>query len=86
MRSPLLMTLAAVLLLGGCAAQNPHCEDIDKVIAQRKACDALMKRIKQTKQVAVRTTLQEQYEKQCVELRFYRDSFEDEMNVCSSQE
>lgn len=86
MRSPHLITLAATLLLSGCMAQNPHCEDIEKVIAQRKACDALMKRIKQTKQVAVRTTLQEQYEKQCVELRFYRDSFENDMSVCSSQE
>lgn len=80
-----LSTLLSALLLVGCASQNPRCEDIEKVVAQRKACDALMHRIKQTKPIAVRTTLEEQYETQCVELRFYRDSFDDDMNVCSSQ-
>jgi len=76
--------IITALLTTGCAMQNDSCEEIEKIVAQRKACDALMQRIKQTKRIAVRTTLEEQYEKQCVELRFYRDNFEDDSLVCSS--
>ena len=76
--------LLASLSLISCSHSVPSCEEVSEINAQRRECDDLEKRIKQSDSVVVRTNLQEIYDKQCVDIRFYRDSFADE-RVCSSQ-
>lgn len=79
-----LATLLTCIGLAACSNTQTSCEDIEEIIAQRNECEAMAKRIKQTDSVVVRTNLEEIYEKQCVDIRFYRDSFDDQQ-VCSAK-
>ena len=81
--SPLILA-TALAFLAGCSNTTPSCEDIEDIMAQRHECEEMAKRIKQTTSVVVRSNLQEIYEKQCVDIRFYRDSFDDKQ-VCSAK-
>ncbi len=75
----------AMSLISACTHTTRRCEEIEDVIAQRQECEDLERRIKQTDSVVVRTNLQNVYDEQCVNLRFYRDGFDDDQ-VCSSQQ
>ena len=80
-RSILITTIVGPLLFG-CSTTNESCEDIETIMAQRRECSELRKRIQEADTIVLRTSLQDIYEKQCVSIRFYRDSFGDDQ-VCS---
>ncbi|GGA73951.1 hypothetical protein GCM10011369_14730 [Neiella marina] len=82
MRCLLPLSIICAALLAGCSTTD-SCENIEDINAQRRECDELSKRIRQTESVVVRSNLQEIYEKQCVNIRFYRDGFDDKQ-VCSA--
>ncbi|MBW8192402.1 hypothetical protein K0504_15295 [Neiella marina] len=84
MRCLLPFTLIVAALVTGCSSSNT-CENIEDINAQRRECEELSKRIRQTESVVVRTNLQEIYEKQCVDIRFYRDGFDDS-HICSTRD
>jgi hypothetical protein len=75
--------LVLISLLSGCATDN-GCENIEAVIAQERMCKELHKRImsENTSSLQVRGALQEQYQKECIDFRYYRDSFEGG-NICT---
>lgn len=81
----LLSLLPVSLLLVACGSTTPACEEIEEIMAQRRECEEMAKRIEQASSVIVRTNLQEVYEKQCENIRFYRDNFDDNQ-VCSAKE
>ncbi|MCM2680854.1 hypothetical protein [Echinimonas agarilytica] len=79
------VSLMCFASLTACTTNSTSCEEIENIIAQRHECDELERRIRQSESIVVRSNLEEVYEKQCVEIRFYRDSFNDDQ-VCSKKQ
>jgi len=70
--------------LTACSSLEQPCEDITQIKAQLQACQILQRQINQAKQKPlVRTELERRYQKNCIELRFYRD---DKQNaICANK-
>lgn len=76
-----LLTIATTLLVGACSSQ-PDCERLQDIVDQREHCQELQQQIAEAQQnLQWQGALQDQYRKQCIETRYYRDSF-DKQSVC----
>lgn len=84
MRCLLPFTFIVTALVAGCSSTD-SCENIEDINAQHRECEELSKRIRQTESIVVRTNLEEIYDKQCVNIRYYRDGFDDS-HICSTRE
>lgn len=80
MRQILLFT--AVAAVAGCAGSEKTCESIEEVRAQEQYCLELREKLNSTNRLQVRSVLTEQYQKECIDFRYYRDSFDDN-SICT---
>jgi len=65
------------LALSSCAFNDSVCEDITLASEQVQACDVLQKQIRNTKdKPLIRTELERRYQKNCIDIRYYRDDQE----------
>ncbi len=63
-----------LVLIGGCSSSKNVCEDVTLASEQIKQCQILKRQITQAKGRPVyRTELERRYQKNCIEIRFYRD-------------
>lgn len=80
MRTIFLLPIAISLM--GCAGGNQPCESIEEVQAQERYCEDLRKKLNSTTRLQIRSALNEQYQNECVDFRYYRDSFDDQ-SICT---
>lgn len=91
MYSKLLLGLVIGSLLSGCFAlrnkadEQVQCERISEINQQVKQCEQLQKQINSLKDKPLRRApLEERYQADCVDLRFYRDQHGAE-DACKTQ-
>ncbi len=62
------------LLLASCSSSDNACEDITLASEQIQQCQALHRQITNAKgQPLIRTELERRYQKDCIDIRYYRD-------------
>ena len=68
------LAIIVSLFLSACAASENACEDITMASEQAQQCQALQRQITNAKgKPLIRTELERRYQKDCIEVRFYRD-------------
>jgi len=74
MKKRVLVTATLVTLLAGCSSSDNACEDITMAAEQLQQCQSLHKQITNAKgQPILRTELERRYQKDCIDIRYYRD-------------
>lgn len=74
-----------LLTLSGCATQENACEDITLVSEQVQQCQVLQRQITKAKgKLILRTELERRYQKDCIDVRFYRD--EHQIAICGNKD
>jgi len=74
MKKLFFITPILVALVGGCSSSKNICEDVTLASEQVKQCQVLQRQITQAKDRPVyRTELERRYQKDCIDIRFYRD-------------
>ena len=74
MKYTILSAIATIALLSGCSSQSGTCEDVTLAYEQIQACQALHKKIINTKdKPLIRTELERRYQADCIDIRYYRD-------------
>jgi len=74
MKLLLFIFLASVVVFTGCATQDNACEDITLASEQIQECKTLQRQITNAKdRPIIRTELERQYQKNCIDIRYYRD-------------
>jgi len=72
------------IILAGCAASKNACEDITLASEEARQCQALQRQIDEAKgKPLIRTELERRYQKDCVDVRFYRD--DKQPKICESK-
>lgn len=86
--SPLFLAASlCVTGIGGCSlVADDTCETPTEVQAQERECQELRQQIEaNSERLQTRSALEELYQKHCVELRYYRDNFDDSSR-CNQEE
>lgn len=81
------VTIAVFLngLLAACSSNPQTCEDITLATEQIQECKSLQQKINAAKdKPIIRTELERRYQKNCVEMRYYRESQQDA--ICGNKE
>lgn len=81
-----LISACVVLLISGCSFNDDACEDVNEIARQASQCQALQREINSLRgngNVIARSELERRYEKDCIELRFYRD--EKQPAICENK-
>jgi len=73
MNKLLLLVVPVVSMLASCSSVDNACEDVTLASEQIQECQALHKQIINAKSIIVRTELDRRYQKDCSEIRFYRE-------------
>jgi len=74
MKLLLCIILPSVIVITGCASQENACEDITLASEQIQECQSLQRKISNAKdRPIIRTELERQYQKNCIDIRYYRD-------------
>jgi len=74
MKKLVLLTATITLVIAGCATSENTCEDVTLVSEQAQQCQALQRQITNSKdKPLIRTVLERRYQKDCVDIRYYRD-------------
>ncbi len=80
----IIMLSTFTTLLAGCAASKNACEDITLATEEARQCQALQRQIDEAKgKPLIRTELERRYQKDCVDVRFYRD--DKQPKICESK-
>lgn len=75
---------SSMIFLGACANQQSACEDVTLASEQVKQCQLLQRQIVNAKQSPIiRTELERRYQKDCVDVRYYRD--ERQQAICGNK-
>lgn len=83
----LYLSAAAVLLLSACSSSENPCEQVADVAEQVQQCQALQRQISQTKnQPLVLGELENRYQRDCVDFRYYRDEHQSEQCKGTNQQ
>jgi hypothetical protein len=84
MNKSLLLIVPIISLLASCSSIDDACEDITLASEQIQTCHALHKKIINAKgDVIFRTELERRYQKDCIEIRYYRD--EKQAAICGNK-
>ena len=71
--------------LSACATQESACEDVTLASEQIQECQSLQRQIVNAKgRPLIRTELERRYQKDCVEMRYYRD--EHQQAICGNKD
>jgi hypothetical protein len=80
----IVITATCSILLVGCVASKNACEDITLATEEARQCQALQRQINEAQgKPLIRTELERRYQKDCVDVRFYRD--DKQPNICESK-
>jgi len=81
MKSSIYTAIFFTLTVSSCAFYDNRCEDITLASEQVQACQSLQKQITNAKgKPLIRTELERRYQKDCIDVRYYRD--EHQTAVC----
>ena len=84
MNKLVLLVVPFTCLLASCSSVNNVCEDVTLASEQIQECQILHKRIINTKgDVLIRTELERRYQKNCIDIRYYRD--EKQAAICGNK-
>lgn len=84
MKTTVYIAVSTSLLLSSCAFTENACEDITLASEQVQACQSLQKQIANAKErPIIRTELERRYQKDCIDVRYYRDDHQ--TAVCGKQ-
>lgn len=73
------------LVLAGCSSMDESCEEVTLSSEQVQQCQQLQRQIVQAKgRPILRTELERRYEKDCIEIRYYRD--DKQPAICGNKE
>lgn len=85
MKLSLIIPSLAVVAIVGCSSNNNVCEDVTLASEQIQQCQALHRQIINAKgQPLIRTELERRYEKDCINIRYYRD--EKQPAICGNKQ
>ena len=85
MKFTVIAALCSATLISACSSTDNLCEDITLASEQVQACQALQKQITKAKnKPLIRTELERRYQKDCIDVRYYRDDHKTE--VCGKKE
>jgi len=74
MKFSIYIPVAATLFISSCAFYDNGCEDVTLASEQVQACQSLQKQITNAKgRPIIRTELERRYQKDCIDVRYYRD-------------
>ncbi len=74
MKYPAIMFVIIVSTTSACSFNDKQCEDVTLAAEQIQACHLLQKKITQAhNKPIIRTELERRYQKDCVDVRYYRD-------------
>jgi hypothetical protein len=74
MNKSFFLSLPITLLLASCSSSDDACEDITIASEQIQQCQALHRQIINAKgDILIRTELERRYQKDCIDIRYYRD-------------
>lgn len=72
------------IVLTGCSSSENTCEDITLASEQIQQCQALHRQIINAKgRTIIRTELERRYQKDCIDIRYYRD--EKQSAICGNK-
>lgn len=84
MNKSILLSLFVVTFLASCSSSENACEDVTLASEQIQECQALHKRIINSKgDVLFRTELERRYQQDCIDIRYYRD--EKQAAICGNK-
>ncbi|OUR74853.1 hypothetical protein A9Q75_19065 [Colwellia psychrerythraea] len=84
MNKIVLLVVPFISLLASCSSVDNVCEDVTLASEQIQECQALHKRIINTKgDVIIRTELERRYQQDCIDIRYYRD--EKQAAICGNK-
>ena len=73
-----------MLFFSGCASHEEICEDVTLASEQIQQCQTLHRQIIKAKgQPLIRTELERRYQKDCIDVRYYRD--EKQLAICGNK-
>ena len=85
MKYSITAAIAATIIVTGCSSKSGTCEDVTLASEQIQACQALHKKITNTKnKPLIRTELERRYQKDCIDIRYYRDDHQ--AAICGNKE
>lgn len=84
MKYSLLSVIGFTVVFAGCSSNDNVCEDITLASEQVQQCQILHRQIINAKgKPLVRTELERRYQKDCIDVRYYRD--EKQLAICGNK-
>lgn len=84
MKHSFLLAVIFTFLLAACSSNNNACEDITLASEQIQQCQILHRQIVNAKgKPLIRTELERRYQKDCIDIRYYRD--EKQLAICGNK-
>ncbi|WP_440874733.1 hypothetical protein [Thalassotalea sp. PLHSN55] len=78
MKPLLFVSLCSAITLSGCALKEDPCENVTVAAEELQQCKILKRQMEQARgNIVIRSELERRYQKDCVELRYYRDAKQD---------